>query len=212
LIFDKWSIEMNKQLRKLVLVVITILLLAACGRFETTPVPADVSELPVTESLTGTPGPVVSSEPTEDIPTAVPSGGLVPESFSPYISMSYPPFPAGLSQDFSMLIQNSDGYGLWLVNDGANKMLWLSKITHYDANGNSFWEVKDVLALSGLEAGLTLIPDGCLLNGTPDSEIIVAGRNGVTVLAWQANTALDKFEVIPTDGIRCNSDKAMPLE
>jgi hypothetical protein len=211
LIFDKWSIEMNKQLRKLVLVVITILLLAACGRFETTPAPADVPELPVTESPTGTPVPVAISEPIEDTPTAVPSDGLVPESFSPYIGMSYPPFPAGLSQDLSMLIQNSDGYGLWLVNDGANKMLWLSKITHYDANGNSFWEVKDVLALSDLEAGLTLIPDGCRLNGVPDSEVFVARRNGVVVLAWRANTSLDRFEVMAAEGIQCDSDKAMNI-
>lgn len=190
---DKWSMDMNKQLKKLIWVVITILLLAACGRFETTPAS------------------VVISEPIEDIPTIVPSDGLAPESFSPYIGMSYPPFPAGLSQDLSMLIQNSDGYGLWLVNDGANKMLWLSKITRYDANGNSFWEVKDVLALSDLEAGLTLHPDGCLLNGAPDSEIIVAGRNGVIVLAWRANTSLERFEVMATDSIQCNSDKAVNI-
>ena len=98
-----------------------------------------------------------------------------------------------------------------MVLEGGNKMLWLSKITHYDTNGSSFWEVKDVLALSGLEAGLTLLPDGCLLNGTPDSEIIVAGRNGAIVLAWRANTSLDRFEVIATDGVQCNSDKAVNI-
>jgi hypothetical protein len=63
-----------------------------------------------------------------------------------------------------------------------------------------------------LEAGLTLIPDACYLNGTPDSEILVAGRNGVIILAWRANTTLDKFEVIPTDGIECHSDKGIRLE
>jgi hypothetical protein len=111
-----------------------------------------------------------------------------------------------------MIIQDSNVHGLSLVSDGANKMLWLSKLTHTDSSGVAYWEVKDVLGLSNLEAGLTLVPDGCLLNGMPESEIFAAGRNGVIVLAWRANTSLDKFEVIATDGIQCNSDKAMPLE
>jgi hypothetical protein len=211
---DYWkrSVDMNKQLKKLMLVTITILLLAACGPFETTSAPADVPELTITEDLTGTSETIVISGPAEEVPTAVPSDGSAPENFSQYIGLSSPPFPAGLSQGFSMIIQDSNVYSLSLVSDGANNMLWLSKIAQYDTNGNPFWEVKDVLGLSNLEAGLTLIPDGCLLNGIPESEIFAAGRNGVIVLAWRANTSLDKFEVIATDGIQCNSDKAMPLE
>ena len=200
---------MNKQLKNPIFVLITVLLLAACGQFEPTSAP----ELMVTENPTETPEPVVIAEPTQDVPTAVPTDGSAPENFSQYIGLSYPPFPVGLSQDLSMLIQNTDDYGLSLVSDDANKMLWLSKITHYDTtNGNPYWEVKDVLGLSNVEAGLILIPDGCALNGVPNSEIIVAGRNGVIVLAWRANTSLDKFEVLPTDGIKCNSDKGVSLD
>ena len=210
LIIGKWSVDMNKQLKKLMLVM-TILLLAACGQFETTPAPADAPEFIVTETPTDAPEPVLISKPTENIPTTAPSDGVAPESFSQYIGLHYPPSPAGLSQEFSMLIQNSDLYSLSLVIDGANKMLWLSKVTQYDTNGSPNWEVKDVLGLSNLEAGLTLLPDGCRLNGVPASEIFVAGRNGVIILAWRANTTLGKFEVIPTDGIRCSSDKAMDI-
>jgi len=195
---------MNTQLKKLMLVTITILLLAACGLFEPTSVPTEVPA--------STAKPVVISEIIENAPTAVPAEGLAPEKFSQYVGLNYPPFPAGLSENFSMIIQNKDGYGLSLVSDGSNKMLWLSKITHYDTtSGNPFWEVKDVLGLSDIEAGLVLIPDGCSLNGVPDSEIFVAGRNGVIVLAWRANTSLDKFEVLPTDGIKCNSDKGVNI-
>ena len=200
---------MNKQLKKIMSVVITILLLAACGPFEATSAPDDMPESMVTENPTAIP--VVISEPTKDIPTAVPSDGLAPESFSQYIGLKYPPSPAGLSQDFSMIIQNSDVYSLSLVNDGTSKMLWLSKITGYDTNGSASWEVKDVLGLSNLEPGLTLIPDGCLLNGVPESEIFAAGRNGVIVMAWRADTSLGKFETIAIDGIRCSSDKAVEL-
>jgi hypothetical protein len=62
-----------------------------------------------------------------------------------------------------------------------------------------------------MEAGLVLLPDGCFLNGTLDSEILVAGQDGTVRLAWRANTTLDRFEVIPTKGIECHSDKAMDL-
>jgi len=193
---------MNKQMKNLILVVLITLLLAACGPFET----ASAPEVIVTEE------PSTAPEPVEDNPTAVPSDDADPQDFSQYIGLVYPPSPEGLSKGFSMVIFGKDSYGLSLVIDGTEKMLWLEKVAQYDANGNAIWEVKDVLGLSDLEAGLTLIPDGCFLNGTPDSEIVVAGRNGVIVNAWRANTALGKFEVIPADGIQCDSDKAMPLE
>jgi len=193
---------MNKQTRNFMVVLVIVLLLAACGGAET----ASAPEPAATEIPTST------SEPVEDIPTAVLSDGEDSEQVSKYIGLVYPPSPAGLTQVFSMLIQDKDGYSLMMVLDGVNKMLWLSKASQYDANGSPIWEVKDVLGLSNLEAGLTLIPDACFLNGTPDSEILAAGRNGVIVLAWRADTTLDKFESIPVSGIQCNSDKMMPLE
>jgi hypothetical protein len=148
----------------------------------------------------------------EDVPTAVPFEESYPEQFSKYIGLVYPPPPAGLTEVFSMLMQDKDGYSLIMVLEGGNKMLWLNKIDHYDEDGSAFWEVKDVLVLSNLEAGLTLLPDGCSQNGTPDTEIIVAGKNGAIVLAWRANTTLGKFEAIPINGIKCNSDKAVSLD
>lgn len=190
---------MNKQMKVSILVLIAALLLAACGGTETPSAP----EVVVTEEPTTVP------EPVEDIPTVV----LIDEpEFSKFIGLVYPPSPQGLSKSFSMMIWDTDGYGLSLVLDGAAKMLWLEKIVRYDENGSAYWEVMDVLDLTNVEAGLTLLPDGCSLNGQPDSEIVVAGRNGVVVLAWRADTVLGKFEVIPTEGIQCNSDKAMPLE
>lgn len=193
---------MNEKLKITLLVGMIVLLLAACGGGKTPFAP----EVAVTDEPTSIPAPV------DDAPTAVPSQEAEAQQFSKYIGLVYPPSPQGLSKSFSMMIWDTDGYGLSLVVDGTAKMLWLEKIVRYDENGSAFWEVKDVLDLTNVEAGLTLLPDGCSLNGQPDSEIVVAGRNGVVVLAWRANTALGKFEVIPTDGIQCNSDKAMPLE
>lgn len=189
---------MKKQMQKAIFVGLIILLLSACSPLKTTstPVPTDTSS-PV-EVKSGT--------------TAAPATGLVSEKFRQYVGLNYPPLPKGLSDDFGMLIQDAEDYSLTLVTGGGNKMLWLSKLTHQDSSGIAYWEVKDVLDLSALEPGLTLIPDGCSLNSVPDSKILVTGRDGVIIQAWRANTTLNVFEVIPTNGIECHSDKGMPLE
>lgn len=194
---------MNIKLKHGMLVALTVFLLAACGPFGATPEPESVIEHP-----TSRPEPILTVEPTEAMPTAA-SDALTPEQ---YIGLQYPPSPASLSQDFSMIIENSDVYSLSLVRDGASKILWLSKVSHYDTNnGNPYWEVKDVLSLSDLQPGFTLIPDGCRLNNVPDSEIFVIGRNEAIIKAWRADTSLGKFESMAVDGIKCSSDKAMPL-
>jgi hypothetical protein len=193
---------MKEKMKITLLIGLIVLLLAACGGTETPSAPV----VAVTKEPTPVP------EPVEEIPTAIPSEEVDSGQFTKYIGLVYPPSPENLTQVFSMLIQDKEGFSLMMVLDGANKMLWLSKVAQYDASGNPLWEVADVLNLSNLESGLTLLPDGCSLNGVLDSEILVAGRNGVVVLAWRADTALGRFEVIPTEGVQCNSDKAMPLD
>lgn len=190
---------MNKQFKNLLLAGTMILLFSACGKLETPPTPTEAPELIVTV--------------TEN-PTRVPASteGAAPEKYSRYIGLSYPPLPAGLSESLAMLIQDANDYSLSLVVEGANKMLWLSKMTHIDSNGSAYWEVKDILDLSNVEAGLVLVPDGCFLNGQPNHEIFVAVKNGTILLAWRANTTLNVFEVIPTNGIECQSDKAISLD
>jgi hypothetical protein len=183
---------MNKRLKKTIFVLITILFLAACGQPETTSTP----ELIVTENPT-------------NIPTSIPLTGLAPEKFSKYIGLTYPPLPAELSERFSMIIQDSNVYGLSMVVEDDSKMLWLIKMSQ---GNETSWEVKDILDLSGMEAGLILIPDGCSLNGTVDNEIfVVVGNNGTIRLAWRANTSLDIFQLISTSGIVCNSDKGVSI-
>jgi len=205
---------MNKQMKNVLWVGIIILLFSACGQLETAPAPADMPELIVTvkEDQTNTPEPIVTPGPVENSPTAVLANGSDPEKFSKYIGLSYPPLPAGLSEELSMIIQDSNVYGLSLVSDADSRMLWLSKLTHNDSSGNAYWEIKDVLELSNLESGAILIPDGCLLNGEVDNEIFVVGKNEKILLAWRANTTLNVFEVIPTNGIECHSDKGVILE
>jgi hypothetical protein len=192
---------MNKQVRNVLLIGVLILLLTACGQVEATPAPADAPEPTAIENPTS----------VENISTAVAADGSDPGQFSKYIGLNHPPLPEHLTLVFAMLIEDVDGYALTLFIDGANKMLWLDKRTHYDTDGNAYWEVKDVLDLSNLEAGFTLIPDGCSLNGVRDSEIIVASKDGTTRLAWRADTTLNKFEVIPIQGIECLSDKATDI-
>jgi len=192
---------MNKQMKKVLLAGIMILLFSACGKLEPTPAPTEAPELIVT----------VTENPTR-VPTAASTEEAAPEKFSKYIGLSYPPLPAGLSEDLAMLIQDANDHSLSLVLDGTNKMLWLSKLSHTDSNGKAYWEVKDILELSNLGAGHVLVPDGCFLNGQPDHEIFVVVKNGTILLAWRANTTSNVFEVIPTIGIECQSDKTMSLD
>lgn len=198
---------MNKQLNNVLLVTVMIMLLTACGQLETVSAP----EPNVMENPTSLSGPQVIQTTEDNIPTAAPAGSSDPGRFRKYIGSTYPPLPAGFSEGFSMLIQDAEDYGLFFFIGGTDKMLWLQKITHYDSNGNPSWEVKDVLDLSNVEPGLILSPDGCFLNGAPDSEIIVVSKDGTIQSAWRANTASGMFEVIPANGIECDSDKAMTL-
>jgi hypothetical protein len=188
--------------KNLFLAAALLVVLAACG-------PSNTGSAPDPGTSAAPPAPTVSEA---NAPTEVPADNPSSEPFQNYIGMIHPPLPEGLTERFGMLIQDVEDHSLTLVSDGASRMLWLNKLDHYDANGSAFWEVKDILDLSAVEAGLTLIPDGCFLNGALDSEIFVAGKDGTVRMAWRANTTLDQFEVIPTKGIECRSDKAMDLE
>ena len=140
-----------------------------------------------------------------------PENGLAPEKFKQYLGVSYPPLPQGYSESMSMLIQGSDDHSLSLVTDGANAMLWLSQSSGRDANGSLSWVVMDILDLSEAGQGMTLVPDACLLNGAPDSEVIAVSKEGKIQQAWRANTKSNVFEVLPATGIECHSDKEIGL-
>jgi hypothetical protein len=198
--FYERTVNMDKQMKSLLWVAIMILVFSACGQLETPPAPVDLPE------------PRVTPAPVESNPTAALTNGSDPGKFSNYIGLSYPPLPVGLTEGFSMMIQDSDDHGLWLVSDDESRMLWFGKLTHHDTDGNAYWVVTDILDLSNIESGVVLIPDGCRLNGEVDNEIIVAAKNEKPLLAWRANTTLNVFEVIPTNGIECHSDKGMILE
>jgi len=196
---------MNFQVKNFLLAG-TLLLLTACGRFDAMPVetPEDIVSIP--ENQANAPETMDASDPAENAPMASEGG------YEQYIGMSYQSLPENLSLGFWMHIQDSEGYGLMLVNDGADKMLWLTKSTEPDSNGNSDSLVMDVLGLSNLGTGLTLIPDACFLNDAPDSEILVVHAEGVIQYAWRVDTALGKFQSIPINGIHCDSDKATNLD
>lgn len=193
---------MKTQMKNVLLVIgMLIVLVSACGPLgsESTPVVASEPIVEVTEEPAVIPTESVAEEPA-----------LPP--INSYIGMVYPPFPEGLTKGFSMIIQGSDDNGLSFVLGEAGRMLWLEKVNRYDENGSPFWEVADVLDLSNIENGAVLIPDGCSLNGRIDNEIFVVAKNETVLLAWRANTALDKFEVLAVNGITCNSDKGMLFE
>jgi len=193
---------MNKQVKVGLAFGVLILLVLIFGRWGAAFTPAEVLEPTI----------VVKNNPTGVPPTMVPTAESAPKVNGQYIGLVYPPLPEGLSPGFSMIIQGSDDNGLSFISGGAGKMLWLVKVSRYESNDSPIWEVADVLDLSKIESGSVLIPDGCSLNGSIDNEIIVVAKNGIVLLAWRADTTSDRFEVLATKGITCDSDKAMQLE
>jgi len=188
---------MNDKMKTTLMFVLVMLVVSACGSLNSASVSVD------------TPEPVTTIEVPTIAPTVVPVENTGPVMAERYVGLIYSSLPNSLLQGFSMIIQDSNEYGLSLVIDGANKMLWLEKVSSYDKNGQAIWEVKDVLDLSTFEAGLILIPDGCLVNGVHDSEVFVVSKNGVIVMAWRANTTTGQFEIAPIQGVSCDSDKSM---
>jgi len=192
---------MKNQLKNILSVVIVAMLFTACAPVKSVTAPVELLPEPV----------VVVSEYPANAPAEVPADEVDSEKFSRFIGLNTPPLPAGLSEGFGLIINDSNDYALSMVLNGESKMLWLEKLTGRDENGAAYWIVVDVLGLPKLDNNAILIPDGCSLNGTPDSEIIVAARNGSILMAWRANTTLDRFEAISTAGIRCDSDKSVSL-
>jgi len=193
---------MNKLFKNLLLVVVVTILFSACAPVKD--VTAPVESLP--EYV------IVDSDVSADVPVATPVEDAASEDFSQFIGLNYPPLPAGLSEGFSMMIQDSNDFGLTMVLKDVSRMLWLIKMVGRDANGAANWEVVDVLALPKMDAGVLLIPDGCFLNGAPDSEVFVEAKDDVILKAWRANKALEKFEVISTSNIHCESDRTTGLD
>jgi len=193
---------MNKLFKNLLLAASLMLLFSACAPVRTVSAPVELLPEYV----------IVDSENAASTPAVVSVDEAAAEDFSQFIGSKYPPLPAGLSEGFSMMIQDSDDHSLKMVSKDESRMLWLMKMIGQDANGEINWEVVDVLALPKLDSNALLIPDGCFLNGNPDSEILVAAKDGEILMAWRANTSLDKFEVISTSNIHCESDRTTSLD
>lgn len=107
---------------------------------------------------------------------------------------------------------NGVEYGVSNVLKDSLNLLWLEKLTHRDAEGKAFWEIRDVLVLPEMSEYEGLLISVCQLNNYPDPEIIAIGiftedENIVKVRkAWRANRQLEKFEEIAADSVICVND------
>ena len=88
--------------------------------------------------------------------------------------------------------------------------MWLDRLTHHDAAGNAHWEIKDVLFLPPMRKNELLFYVDCQRFNKPDPELIVITdgvlRGGYYVRvrhAWRASRQTEKFQEIPTSGIKC---------
>ena len=208
--FVGW-LRVNKSMKKIVFVAVSIFLLSSCGYFgENLQVAATITNTPSTTSIST--AETVHIENTERAPSI---NGLVPDDLKIFIGTKYPPLPEGFTQRYGLVIWDSDDFSLDRISDGDRDMLWLSKLISRDINGHAILELKDILVLPNLDIEVVLVDDLCMLNGYPNSEIIAIGKtdkevystrqlpNEKILFAWRANTSLGIFQSIPTKGVEC---------
>lgn len=106
-------------------------------------------------------------------------------------------------------------YGISQVEKGKTKMLWLEASTSRDTrNGVTGWQVKDVLAFSGLTKSDYVFFSGdpaiyCKRNGQDVTNLAGVGqivrRPGIfrPSKLFVANLTTKKFERVSTRGIKC---------
>ena len=111
-------------------------------------------------------------------------------------------------------------YGITQLSKGLRRMLWLKKFVSRNLNGNSIWEVIDVLDVPevGKEEELIISKggDSCYLNGKPDAKIVAIfkvepGKRYALEYytkarkAWRVNLKTHKFEEILPRNVSCRN-------
>ncbi|MCM3874343.1 MAG: hypothetical protein ND895_26940 [Pyrinomonadaceae bacterium] len=145
-----------------------------------------------------------------------PAGLNSPAAKSTYIGLRYDgnKLPRGHKWIGGALLtdpySNEKQYGVTEVSKGKVRMMWLDRLTHHDAAGHAHWEIRDVLFLPPMRKNQLLFYVNCFLANKPDSELVVitdavvrGGYYGRVRYAWRANRQAEKFQQIPTTGIKC---------
>ena len=135
-----------------------------------------------------------------------------------YVGLRYrgDSMPAGLKWVGGALVsdpyKDAKDYKLTEVHRGRVRMLLFDSLTHRDAAGMPHWEVKDVLVLPRVPRNQLITYSLCWLGGRLDREIAAVVEYTDTEYftrvrrAWRANRATEKFEAIPTKGIKCENE------
>jgi len=101
--------------------------------------------------------------------------------------------------------QNSE-YACAMISKDNQKMIWLQKILGRDTNGNPKFEVLDVLVLPEQEHAITmdLVKDGAFYEGFGIAKSIGIDAEYYEDFyqAWRINAETEKFEEIPTQGLK----------
>lgn len=134
-----------------------------------------------------------------------------------YIGRRYGPTqPPGIKYVGGALIselEDQKEYGISQVHKGRVKVLWFERMTHRDERGVPYWELMDVLVVPPHTRKQVVVYATCLMENRADKEIVAIadyqpGEQYFTRVrkAWRANRQTEKFEVIPTKGIKCEND------
>ncbi len=133
-----------------------------------------------------------------------------------YIGLRYSSsLPNGLENVGGSLVSDvndAKAYSISQIHRGKVKMLWF-ELSNRNDSATPYSEVKDMLVLPEIRKNQILVSYSvCLLGNNLDREIVAIAyyqpdEEYFTRIrrAWRANRQTEKFEEIPTKGIKCEN-------
>ena len=116
------------------------------------------------------------------------------------------------AKDLGGGLLSNENFGVSRFTVGDKFMLWLERITEFDADGVPSWEVRDVLNFAQPKKNQEFLfshSSTCLQNGEENFDLIVLTKffqktkTYKIINAWQANVEQGKFEKVSNKGIVC---------
>jgi hypothetical protein len=153
--------------------------------------------------------PTVVASATLLVPISTPTQaiGMVPEQYTGYIGITFPPLPGDLKEGFGTLIypsKNNIDWSINIVTSENDTMIWLTK--RLQSGNPKVWQVSDILLLPDLTTTEWLVPNGCRMDELHDPEILAIADVSPTAFslrhvdssdikaAWRANRDTGFFQ------------------
>lgn len=118
------------------------------------------------------------------------------------------------AKDLGGGLLSNENYGVSRFSKSGKIMLWLERITDFDADGVPSWKVTDVLTFARQKKNQELLfsySSNCMQNGRENLDLVVLAelspkaKTYKIINAWRANIRKEQFEKLSIKGIQCSA-------